>query len=316
MDENFSCHKVDQHKPKPKKTAKVVSGDKSHTHPVDVVFRYFDPYRNRYVLLNTDLKSYAQASITSASVFGALESLAKTIDCARSSGEWQKKYVLHKGDYEVRGLLFVYNHDGEYHKGLMTLVKNMDFHKLSIQQGQLLHILDAVRIRYLYSVVMDMKSLIAEKEFPSDDYTFFYPELYLHRSHGDSENLPATVELLCSPYMILRHGPVMFDGEDASVNEGYVIYYNQDGSTSHEFRYLLDSLSRFQILKGRCSIKIRVAHHSPDSAMKSNFDAAKNAYVADWGMDSFRKKELDRIEFESINITTPNYMPGHLAWRY
>jgi hypothetical protein len=316
MDENFSCHKVEQHKPKPKKQAKTVSDDKTHTHPVDVVFRYFDPYRNRVVLLNTDLKSYAKTSITSTSVFDALESLAKTIDCARSSGEWQRKYVLHKGDYEVRGMLFIYNHDGEYHKDFMGLVKNMDLHKLGVQQGQLLHVLDAVRIRYLYSVVMDMKSLIAEKEFPSDDYTFFYPELYLHRSHGDSDDLPATVELLCSPYMIIRHGPVDVDGEAAAVNEGYVIYYNQDGSTEHEFRYLLDSLSRFQILKGRCTIKIRVAHQSPDATMKNNFEAAKNAYLAAWGMDGFRKKELDRIEFESINITTPSYMPGHLAWRY
>nr|WP_075745779.1 hypothetical protein [Pseudomonas alcaliphila] len=316
MDENFPCHKVERHKPKPKKESKKKPEEKNHSHPVDVVFRYFDPYKNRSILLNTDLKSYAKSSIQTSRISTALESLASTIDCARSSSEWQKKYVLEKGDYEVRGMLFIYNHDGEYHKDLMGLVKGIHLNKLGIQQGQLLHLLDAVRIRYLYSVVMDIKNLIVENEFPADDYSFFYPELYLHRSHGDSGNLPATIELLCSPYMIIHHGPVSLSGEDASTNDGYLIYYNQDGSTEHEFRYLLDSLARFQILRSRSSIKIRMAHHSPDPAIKNNFQAAKNAYLLSWGMDEFKKKELDRIEFEPINLTTPNYMPGHLAWKY
>ncbi|MDV3440892.1 hypothetical protein R0G64_15800 [Pseudomonas otitidis] len=323
MDENFSCHKVDRHKPKsksrkPNKAPKVNKDPEEikHTHPVDVVFKYFDPYQNRDILLNTDLKSYAKSSIKAASVVDALESLARTIDCARSSMEWQRKYAIFPGDYEVRGMLFIYNHDGEFHRDFIDLMKTIELQKLDIQRGQILHVLDAVRIRYLYSVVMDIKGLIAEREFPLEDYSFFYPDLILHKSHGDLDKSPATVELLCSPYMIIRHGPVAKEGGEGSVNDGYVIYYNQDGSTEHEFRYLLDSLSRFQILRGKCSIKIRVAHHSPDSNMKNNFQAAKNIYLAAWGMDEYKKMELERIEFEAINITTPNYMPGHLAWRY
>ncbi len=320
MDENFKCHKVDKHKPAPKRALAKAAEKPSHTHPVDVVFKYFDPYINKVVMLNTDLKSYAKSSITTASVAGAIESLAKTIDCARGSGEWQGKYVLDKRPYEIRGLLFIYNHDGEYHNDFLKMIEPVNVDKIGIQEGQVLHVLDALRIRYLYAVITDMKHLYSESEFPIDDYSFFYPELYLHRSHGDPDDLPATIELICSPYMIIKHGstrntdPNNLDA--GSGIEGYVVYYNQDGSTEQEFRYLLDSLSRFQILRGKCSIKIRVAHHAPCRDMRSKFDMAKNLYLAAWGMDSYKKAELERIEFDVVNSAIPNYMPGHLAWRY
>lgn len=322
MDENFPCHKVSSHKPEPKpgKGAgkKIVApADKTYTHPVDVVFKYFDPYLNKKILLNTDLKSYAKSSIKGTAVKDAVESLAKTIDCARSSGSWKGKYVIEQGPYEIRGMLFIYNHDNAYHNDFLELFKGIETGRLGIQEGQVLHILDALRIRYLCAVIADMKHLHALKEFPIDDYSFFYPELYLHRSHGDPEKLPATVELLCSPYMIVRHGPYVSPGvPDGSDSDGYVIYYNQSGSTEHEFRYLLDSLSRFQILRGKCSIKIRVAHHAPDSNIKINFQTAKNIYLTAWGTDQYKKAELDRIEFESISLLVPNYIPGHLAWRH
>lgn len=320
MDENFNCHKVEKHKPDPKKGAAKASATPNYTHPVDVVFKYFDPYLNKVVMLNTDLKSYAKSSITTASVTGAIESLAKAIDCARGSAEWQGKYVLDARPYEIRGLLFIYNHDNEYHNDFLKLIEPINTDKVGIQEGQVLHVLDALRIRYLYTIVTDMKHLYSENEFPIKDYSFFYPELYLHRSHGDPDDLPATVELLCSPYMIIKHGSTTqidpTNTDAGSENEGYVIYYNQDGSTEQEFRYLLDSLSRFQILRGKCSIKIRVAHHKPSPEMRSKFETAKNLYLAAWGMDSYKKSELERIEFGVVNTAIPNYVPGHLAWRY
>ncbi|ENE5100266.1 hypothetical protein ABNJ98_003157, partial [Enterobacter hormaechei] len=46
--ENFPCMKSDQHKTKAGK------------HPTDVVFSYKDPYLNRTIFLNTDLKSYVK----------------------------------------------------------------------------------------------------------------------------------------------------------------------------------------------------------------------------------------------------------------
>ena len=166
-----------------------------------------------------------------------------------------------------------------------------------------------------------MAMLNMKNEFPKNDYTFYYPDLYLHKPRGDADKYPATIELLCSPYMIISfdsieaHNPASGETSNLAPHGGYVIYYNQNGSTEYEFMYLLDNLSRFQILRSKSTIKIRVAHHCPDANIKSNFRRAINSYVSAWGYDLHKKNELERIEFDVIQHTLPNYNPGILAWR-
>ncbi|MEQ5223159.1 hypothetical protein ABN242_14120 [Providencia alcalifaciens] len=65
-DENFSCRKQDEHFSKEEKDEKeeesVVEEDETDseekkavkTHPVDIVFKYRDPYSGKDVLFNTD----------------------------------------------------------------------------------------------------------------------------------------------------------------------------------------------------------------------------------------------------------------------
>lgn len=57
---NFDCSKPNEH-------SSSKSAD-NHTHPVDVVFHYLDPYTNKRVLFNTDLKSYKEGSISEKNV--------------------------------------------------------------------------------------------------------------------------------------------------------------------------------------------------------------------------------------------------------
>lgn len=317
MDQNFTCHKAEQHK---NKSRKKNTEDEKHQHPVDVVFKYFDPYLNKQILLNTDLKSYSKRSITPSRIKDALNSLGKTIDCARSSGEWQKRYVLNNDPYEIRGMLFIYNYDNSYDNDFYGYFEKINVEKLWLREDQLLHLIEPQRIRYLNTVVADMMRLSTENELPKDDYSFFYPDLFLHKSHGDSDKYPASIEMLCSPYMIIKHEKFKnFDqstGQEISESPaGYVIYYNQDGSTEYEFMYLFDSLSRYQILSSKSKIKIRVAHHAPYTDIKSNFAKAIETYVRAWGFDEHKKKDLLRIEFDTVTMALPQYMPGLLAWR-
>lgn len=317
MDENFTCLKVEKHKASRKNTrSKKVPP--YHTHPVDVVFEYFDPYLNRRILLNTDLKSYSSKSINSGRAQEALESLAKTIDCAKGSQEWRGKYNLYDKPFEVRGMLFIYNHDDKYNGKFMDVLNAVSAKKLPIAEGQILHIVHPDVIRYLTTLVADLKHLISTYEFSKEDYSFYYPDLYLHKHHGDYNNYAATVELLCSPYMIVKHGPIkgIENGEIVDKNgAGYIIYYNQAGTTDHEFMYLFDSLSRFQLLSGEKTIKIRVAHWNPSPAIKNNYFRAKERYVSEWGDDSYKRADLDRIEFEVINTVVAQFRPGVLAWK-
>jgi len=134
-DENFSCKKTEQHFNKDNDSAssneetKLSSDDsepakaKEHTHPVDVVFKYTDPYSGRDILFNTDLKSYKSTSIRPGDVREMLQSIAKSIDCASISKEWKARYGYNSTNYEIRGMLFIYNHDGEYHRNFYDVFK-------------------------------------------------------------------------------------------------------------------------------------------------------------------------------------------------
>lgn len=64
------------------------------THPVDVVFYYKNPYNDKMVYVNTDLKSYTEVSINANSTRNALKSLSMTIECASISERWQTFFVI------------------------------------------------------------------------------------------------------------------------------------------------------------------------------------------------------------------------------
>ena len=166
-----------------------------------------------------------------------------------------------------------------------------------------------------------MQKMMAADEFPKRGrYAFYYPEMSRHQTHGELHDFPATIEVLCSPYMIIKHKKphtlnLKTNKSEETGSEGFVIYYNRDGSTEFEFMYFLDTLSRFQILRSDYPIKVRVAYKNPDSNIKSDFAKAKNLYVDQWGSDDSRKRDVDRIDFELVTTSTPNYIPGVVGWR-
>lgn len=321
-DLNFDCVKTATHAP----------SKENHTHPVDAVFHYTDPYLNKIIYMNTDLKSYASGSIDANGIFSALKSLALTIDCARVSEEWQDRYHL-LGDlpYEVRGMLFVYNHDAEFDKNfydlLTTPVKRrgasdktqIKLETLPIADGQVIHLFEPSLISYLTTVVADAQRLHAEGTFPERQYEFFYPDLRLHKASGSEFDRPATAEVLAGPYLIIRHDQIKKLNEktgDPEVRypEGYVIYYNRPGGTAEEFVYLLDILSGYQILDGQHSIRIRVAHHTPGSDPKSNFKRAIALYAQEWGFDQHKLSRLQSIEIELVEIHRYSFSKTDIGW--
>ena len=340
MDQNFRCMKPDKHKSSRKtKEHEAVSSIEStvaekeqlHKHPVDVVFSYVDPYTAKRIMLNTDLKSYKKDSITKSMIRNALRSLAVTIDCARSSPEWKSKYHHVEGS-DIRGLLFVYNHDGEYDKNFYSVFKsekNDNSNKGSgkivlsnfpLSKGQQVHIIEPRTINYLTTIKNDSANLHAEGTFPQTEYFFHYPELTLHKTNLPKESRPATLELISSPYMIIEHGPVRkFNEKTDQVEDcfgaGFIVYYNRGGSTVKEFIYLLDTLSNWQILDRDCHLRLRVACDKPSPLLRSNFEAAKTIYAEDWGFDEYKKKKLDRIDLKTIEISRKKFSETDIGWR-
>lgn len=279
------------------------------THPGDVVFHYDDPYLGKTVYLHTDLKSYAKKTITSTKLRDAFKSLCMTIDCARCSNSWREKYSVDQSEvYEVRGLLFVHNHDNGYDKPFYDAIDKVNLQALPVAPATQLHYFGPHDIQRLYSIANDIIRLKSDGSLPST-YTFYYPDLVMTRRLGDLWHQSATVETLTSPYIIIKYGAS--DGQSA----GYVIYYNAPATNPDEFMYLLDSLSRFQMLESGERIFLRVTHPDAPNDLKSVFRTAQKKYVKAWGFDPTREQILSQIQIERITSVTSTYNPGDMGWK-
>jgi hypothetical protein len=299
-DDNFTCTNE----------AHVGEGGKPKTsHPGDVVFFYDDPYLGKRIYLHTDLKSYAGNTITTKKLREALKSLCMTIECAKDSSEWRTKYSVDDSErHEVRGLLFVHNHDGQFSKSFSDIIEKIDLQSLPVGPGSILHFFGPQDIQRLYNIGNDMIRLISEKDL-SKNYTFYYPDMVLSRRQGDVWNQPATIEALTGPYIIIKHVGIQLN------SSGYVIYYNRPGKTPDEFVYFLDSLSRYQLLESNEKILVRVTSDVAISDLKSVFQTAKKKYVKAWGFDPAREAILDQIEIDRITSVANTYDPGDMGWR-
>lgn len=321
-DQNFSCVKHDEH---------TVKKAGEHTHPTDCVFHYLDPYLNRNVYLNTDLKSYAAGSIDAAHIFPALKSLAHAIDCARLSEEWQDRYIHNDEPWEVRGMLFVYNHDAEYDKTfyetLLAPVKRrsdkepkpVSLENLPIADGQSIHVFEPSLISYLSTLSLDAAQLHRDGKFPEKTYEFFYPELKLVKTSGEKNSRPATVEMLAGPYLIIKHDKVIkYDEHTGELVErypdGYLIYYRRSGASTEEFAYLLDILSGYQILDGAHKVRIRLINPSPGRDPRSQFERAITLYAQEWNFDKYKLNRLREIEFEMVEVVKYSFSKTNIGW--
>lgn len=144
---------------KPEENAESV---KILTHPSDVVFYYAEPYRPIRTYVNTDLKSYKKSSITSTAIASAIESLALTLECAELSEEWREKFVHEDKTYEIAGLLFIYNHDGEYDKDFDQLLAKVNHERLKIAKNSKILVFGPSHIRWLDNVRHDLSGLYME----------------------------------------------------------------------------------------------------------------------------------------------------------
>ena len=307
QDTNFDCV-LDDHKTE--------SGDRSKTsHPGDVVFYYFDPYLNKRIYLHTDLKSYKKSTLQATKIRESLKSLAKTVECAAISESWRKKFLPSDQEiYEVRGLLFVANHDGKAPEKFSPLLGGIAKNNIPVAKGQILHILGPTEVTSLYSIATDIKLSIADKKL-SPLYRFFYPDLTLWKRHTtDDQRIGATIEMLLSPYFILKH-PSIEENGSTILRPGSVVYYSREGGTVDEFVYLLDSLSRYQLVNSREDIRVVAYKRERSSEIKNNFEKAKHRYCNMWHFEGDRAEEIHSITIDAISQIAPNYSPDEIGWR-
>ena len=275
------------------------------THPSDVVQSYEDPYEDAKVFLNVDLKSYAVGSLKKPQIRGAVTDLCKAADCANVSAGWRNLYGDDARNYRCHGLLFVYNHDGEYDGDFEKLFAAMDTKDAALEIPNRVFVFSPDTVSYLATVANDLRGSRGTGLLPSKkNYSFYYPDLIGRRPKTQNQ-AAASIEMLLSPWQLLRFMKAPDSG--AALQVHYFVYYRGDGSSVDEFKYLFDALFRFQLLGDEERISVRMPFAHQDAA--AHFDRAKDAYAGEFfGLREFRAR-LNRITFDPITTIVKQFSP-------
>lgn len=248
---------------------------KVDTHPCDVVYYYDEPYAARQTYVHCDLKSYAKGTITAAAVKAAVESLAKQVACAERSEEWRKLHTHENVTFSVSGLLFVYNHDGEYEADFQKNLVHIAPELLQLPRGSKLFVLGPKEIFWLDNIRSEIQRMRgkATPELPGPAHCFFYhPQLMRRANLQVKKAKAATLETLTSPIIILESR----DPRRAHLRN-VVVFYSRPGDQVDEFMYLIDIMRKYDLLNIDTSVTVKTLHASPISS--PTFQKAQLQYI-------------------------------------
>jgi hypothetical protein len=264
------------------------------THPSDVVFYYDNPYSKSRTYVNCDLKSYARGSIKSGSIASAIESLGSALYCAEQSEEWQKMYTHANWQADICGLLFVYNHDGEYDRTFAELLTGVKPKNLETPARSKIVILGPDDIRWLTNVSHEILQMRGKGDLPARNYCrFYYPHLIRRKNVQIEKARAATLEMLTGPWVFLSY----LNPRKAHQKE-YVIFYRRKGGTAQEFLYLIDYLMHYQVLVEPTKVLIKIL--DPDLMAPAVFKKALEQYLEECEESVEIKERLETIEYSSI----------------
>ena len=207
------------------------------------------------------------------------------------------------------GLLFIYNHDSSYDKNFRSLlVHSMEGISHELRQGQRVLVMGPEDVLYAHDIANDIKLQRADNHYPSNrlELEFFYPDL-VRRKANHSQNKAASLEMLLSPYQIVRYK--MPNGAETVTK--YTVYYRGEGADYHEFAYLIDGLFRYQILQHAHEVTICMAR--PHNDAPSRLERAKEAYVQHFHGLSEMRNRLNIIKYRGITNIAPRFGPVELG---
>lgn len=260
------------------------------THPTDVVFWYDDPYQDDRVYVNIDLKSYATGTILKSKITSALQSLAKTVECANSGEKWKALYVDSDINSHCEGALFIYNHDGEFDRDFRKLLNDATT-TLRIPKGRRICVFGPAEIEYLYNIATDILTLRGKEELPGPSKCdYWYPDLVTARWRTQKPSA-ATLEMLTGPWIVLRaNGPT----------PSYFIWYRSRGSsTVDHFKYLLDFVFRYQVLSTD-DVEVTIRLVGADADAITNFAQAREQYARMMHLEPSRLKKVTVANVDNV----------------
>ena len=271
-------------------------GHKAKTHPSDVVFYYDEPYTQARTYVNCDLKSYGKGSITLGAIRSAIESLARALSCAEKSEAFRTNFFHEHISPEICGLLFVYNHDGEYDKDFSALLGQIKNEKLDIPSQSKIVVLGPSDIYWLNNIHHEVAYMRGgAAELPDREHCrYFYPHLVRRKNVQLEHARAATLEMLTAPWVILS-----YINPKKQNRKGFVIFYRKRGESVDEFLYLIDYLMHYQVLVEDTDVFIKTLDAHPSAA--AHFSKAKDQYVEEYDGGADISERLNAIEFAQIN---------------
>lgn len=289
VDNNWECSLPKEHSP---------SKHEKYTHPSDVVFTYKDPYTDKDVYLLFDLKSYGNRNINKSKTETPLTRLNDSVACANISKSFSDLYIT-SDSWVVHGILFIYNHDGNYDrdfdevKSKLTVKPHSSDYELSV--------IGPTDISYIYDLTKDLQLHMFKRGNVEGEVKFISPHLELTKRIGARDGC-AILDDLISPWLMACLPKTKKSKEDE-----IIIYYRDESQSVEDFMYLIDSVLKYQLLN---ETPIQVKCCREDNASTVNFDKAKKRYASEYhGMtdDSLKafKKKIDLFSCSNIpNIST------------
>lgn len=279
------------------------------THPTDVVFSYQDPYNGERQYIQTDLKSYCKSSISKVRVTSAIESLAKQVECSRDSQEWADKFRRGESRYGLHGMLFIYNNDEHYDADLLSTISHVAKKEYKIPLGSTLNILTPRVIRFMMTVVENIKERRnvdeddsderkLEKIAPRKDCGFFYPDKH-NRIADTSVNHSATLEMITSGMLLFKYENPL-NGQQV-LN----IYWDENVSSNREFIYLFEFIFHYQILNQFDLIYVITPFCQ--EAM-SHFSQAKRGYES-YALTDTQLEKINKIKYMTMPVMKVSLFP-------
>ena len=199
-------------------------------------FSYVDPYSGRVVFVNSDLKSYAVSSLETSDIPKAIRNLGHATECANRNVKWKDLFIGRDCNYEVLGMLFIYNHDGNYDASFGDKLAAIAPSTVEFLANTFVGVVGPQRISYLNSLAQDIKALHSDGKLPDKEFRkFFYPHLNrtmaLHQHHN-----AATLQSLLSPLVVLIYEFPHDAKKSGASQRGVYAYYDGRGESIREDR--------------------------------------------------------------------------------
>lgn len=175
------------------------------THPSDVVFYYDEPYQNVRTYIQCDLKSYKKDSIRAPQIKNSVVSLSQQVSCADESQEWHDLFAVDV-NYQIYGLLFIYNNDRLYDREFSQYLPYIKQSDIDIAKKSKIFVFGPDQVYWLECVVGYISSNRGRGKLPARECcSYFYPETRIRKKVRPRSQHPATLEMLSSPWIIMKH---------------------------------------------------------------------------------------------------------------